>query len=206
MDKFKIRKEIAALINSIKEHSDSIGDNKPVSQLELELILSKIKKLYEKSIVYNYVYAIPENLQETGLNDSTQKKTEPQKQEIKTEPVTPSSSRDLFGSALPPVIEKIKPEKKIEPTEIVPPPINKIQKPPITDLKSAIGINDQFQFANELFEGSMQEYGIAIQQLNRAESLESAMDYYSNLQQLYNWDKKNETARRLLDLVDRRYS
>lgn len=55
MDKYQLRREIAQLIDSIKEHSDNIGTRKRIPQLELELILSKIKKLYEKSIVFNYV-------------------------------------------------------------------------------------------------------------------------------------------------------
>lgn len=55
MNKYHLRKEIAELIDSIKEHSDNIGTRKRIPQLELELILSKIKKLYEKSIIFNYV-------------------------------------------------------------------------------------------------------------------------------------------------------
>ncbi len=55
MNKYQLRKEIAELIDSIKEHSDQIGTRKRIPQLELELILSKIKKLYEKSIIFNYV-------------------------------------------------------------------------------------------------------------------------------------------------------
>jgi hypothetical protein len=112
---------------------------------------------------------------------------------------------DLFGGDLPPVIEKQKPEKKVEKKEEKISSAN-VQKPIITDLKTAIGINDRFQFANELFEGNMQEFNIAIQQLNTAETLESAMEYIDSLQQLYNWDPKNETVKRLINLVDRRYS
>ncbi len=197
MDKFKIRKEIAVLIDSIKEHSDSIGDNKHVPQLKLELIIRNIKDLYEKSIVFNYLNTIPEK--ENILTDAS-------KEETKTETVkTTTPAIDLFGAELSTPIEKLKPEKKIEKKEEKI-PVSKIQKPTITDLKSSIGINDQFQFANVLFEGSMQEYGIALQQLNTAGTLESAMDYFSNLQQLYNWDIKNETTKRLVDLIDRRYS
>ena len=55
MDKLSIRKEIGALINSIKEHSDNIGDKEHIPQLELELLLHKIEKLYQKSIVYNHL-------------------------------------------------------------------------------------------------------------------------------------------------------
>lgn len=55
MDKNKLRKEISHLIDSIKDHSDNISNYKRIPQLELEMILSKIKKLYEKSIVFNYI-------------------------------------------------------------------------------------------------------------------------------------------------------
>ena len=126
--------------------------------------------------------------------------TEKKKEE--SEPAEkPLTIVDLFGSEVPVVSEKPKSEKKIEKVanEI-------IQKPPIRDIKSAIGINDKFQFANELFQENMQEYTIAIQQLNDAESLDSAMLYFNSLQQLYSWDMENETVNRLLDLVTRRFS
>jgi hypothetical protein len=55
MDKKVLRREITVLIDSIKEHSDKITPLERINQLELELILSKIKKLYEKSIVFNYL-------------------------------------------------------------------------------------------------------------------------------------------------------
>lgn len=206
MDKSNIRKEIAALINSIKEHSDNIGDNKHIPQLELELILHKIEKLYQKSIVFNHLNSMPEG----NENQTSEKKAiDTPKVEVKQEIVKPVISEkpiDLFGTEIPPATEKPKQEKKVEKKEEKIPVANKIQKPAIQDISKAIGLNDKFQFANELFEGSMQEYSIAIQQLNGAESLESAMDYFSNLQQLYEWDMEKESVKRLLDLVDRRYS
>lgn len=58
MNKYAVRKEIAALIDSIKTHSDTIGTRKQIPQIELELILHKIEKLYQKSIVFNYLNSI----------------------------------------------------------------------------------------------------------------------------------------------------
>ncbi len=208
MDKSNIRKEIAALINSIKEHSDNIGDNKHIPQLELELILHKIEKLYQKSIVFNHLNSMNGESENQAVD---YKQVEIPKVEVKQETVKPVISEktiDLFGTEIPPATEKPKQEKKVEkPTDKTEKVVvtNKIQKPAIQDISKAIGLNDKFQFANELFEGSMQEYSIAIQQLNGAESLESAMDYFSNLQQLYEWDMEKESVKRLLDLVDRRY-
>lgn len=205
MDKSTIRKEIAALINSIKEHSDNIGDNRHIPQIELELILHKIEKLYQKSIVFNHLNSNGQHIETTVSKPVV----ETPKVEVKPEivkPVVSDKPIDLFGSEIPPVTEKPKQEKKVEkPLEkmVVP---NKIQKPSIQDLTKAIGLNDKFLYANELFDGNMQEYSIAIQQLNGAGSLESAMDYFSNLQQLYEWDMEKETVKQLIDLVDRRYS
>ena len=214
MDKSNIRKEIAALINSIKEHSDNIGENKHIPQLELELILHKIEKLYQKSIVFNHLNSLPDGNENQA---SDKKPSEFPKIVVKQEVIKPAvvseKPIDLFGSEIPLLTEKPKQEKKVEKLadgiggkEEKVPVTNKIQKPSITDISKAIGLNDKFQFANELFEGSVQEYSIAIQQLNGAESLESAMDYFSNLQQLYEWDIEKESVKRLLDLVDRRYS
>jgi hypothetical protein len=215
MDKSDIRKEIAVLINSIKEHSDNIGDKVHIPQLELELILLKIEKLYKKSIVFNHLHSTPafadKDLIKPKLEEQVAEKVaaEIPKVEKKTVIVKPidvsDKPIDLFGSELPPVAEKPKAEKKIEKKDEKP-ILNKIQKPSIDDINKAIGLNDKFLFSNELFAGNMQEYGIAIQQLNTAGSIESAMDYLSNLQQLYDWDIEKETVKQLFDLVDRRYS
>jgi hypothetical protein len=215
MNKYTIREEIAALINSIKEHSDNIGDKVHIPQLELELILHKIEKLYQKSIVFNHLNSVPVLAEKPVTKVKAEVPIiekvliEPPKAELKPEPLKQFENTekpiDLFGVELPPVVEKTKVERKIEKKEEKP-VVNKLQKPAIDDINKAIGFNDKFLFANELFAGNMQEFSIAIQQLNNAGSLESAMDYLSNLQQLYEWDIEKETVKRLFDLVDRRYS
>jgi hypothetical protein len=213
MSKSSIRKEIAALINSIKEHSDNIGDKEHIPQLELELILHKIEKLYQKSIVFNHLNSTPEAQPEKKQEPVIEKKITETQPEPKKEPVTTETNKivDLFGSEVPPAAEKPKVEKKIEKKEEKKPEqqpvvVKSVQKPAIPDLSKAIGLNDKFLFANELFEGSVQEFSIAIQQLNTAETIESAMEYINSLQQLYEWDMEKESVKRLIDLVDRRYS
>ena len=215
MNKSTIREEIAALINSIKEHSDNIGDKVHIPQLELELILHKIEKLYQKSIVFNHLNSVPVLAEKPVTKVKAEVPIiekvliEPPKAELKPEPLKQVENVekpiDLFGVELPSVVEKAKVERKIEKKEEKP-VVNKLHKPAIDDINKAIGFNDKFLFANELFVGNMQEFSIAIQQLNNAGSLESAMDYLSNLQQLYEWDIEKETVKRLFDLVDRRYS
>lgn len=219
MEKHKIRKEIAELINSIKQHSDDIGDKKHIPQLELEVILKKIAALYEKSIVFNYL-----NSQNTLENEIAKliepkvnieekimveisKAEEKAKEEIIAVEITPEPVKELE-----PVAELKK--EVIEPPKVEAPQVQvekpktnvNIQKPSISDIKTAIGINDRFQFSNDLFQGNMQEYDIAIQQLNASENMYSAMIYFGSLQKLYNWDDENATVIRLRELVERRYS
>lgn len=208
MDKKEIRKEIAALINSIKEHSDNIGDKQHISQLELELILNKIEKLYKKSIVFNHLNSQYNNPVTKPEESKVLINVEPETiqpkakaQEIIPEPIKPV---DIIGDELK-APENIKTDKKIENKEVKP-AISNIQKPSLSDIRSAIGLNDKFQFSNELFEANIQEFEIAIQQLNTAGSLDSAMEYFLSLQRLYNWQEDNDTSKRLLDLVERRYN
>ena len=52
MDKNTIRKEIITLVSSIKNQSDILANEKYPSQLDLELFLHKVEKLYQKSIVF----------------------------------------------------------------------------------------------------------------------------------------------------------
>ena len=225
MEKSKIRKEVADLINSIKGHTDNIQDSERIPQLELETILNKIEQLYEKAIVLNYLNSRPEKLAVQKIEESiiiineieNEKETEItiveeiieeqpiiiSAQELKSE--TTATEIDLFVDELPKTYEKPIAEKKIDKKEILS-TAKKLTKPSISDLKSAIGINDKFQFTNELFGGNNTEYNIAIQNFNSSESLESAVEYYNSLQNLYHWDIESETVKRLLDLVERRYS
>lgn len=53
-----MRKEITDLIDNIKLHSDELTEKPHIPQLELELIASKIEKLYKKSIEFNYEYSL----------------------------------------------------------------------------------------------------------------------------------------------------
>lgn len=213
MDKQAIKNEIDSLIQKLKERSTAISNIDKITVAEMAELQSTVDKLHQHISVLNYLKthgASSAKEEEKSLYkaaivpDTVEVKLESEKPvEVKDAPV------DLFGGELPPVVapEKPKAEKKTvkkeeKPVQVV----SKIQKPKLDNLNSAIGLNDKFQFANELFEGSMPEYNIAIHQLNTAGTIESAMEYVESLQLLYNWDFENETVKRLLDLVDRRYS
>ncbi len=103
MDKNILREEITVLIDSIKEHSDKITAYERINQLELELILSKIKKLYEKSIVFNYLNDSDRfnanfnvNKQIDNNQHDTIKVVIPEHNEKLTDPITETTSANLI--------------------------------------------------------------------------------------------------------------
>lgn len=83
---------------------------------------------------------------------------------------------------------------------------DKLQKTPIADLNSAIGINMRFQFTSVLFENDTEAYRSAMDRLNACSSFLEADDYVNNtLKNRYDWQMKNPLVKQLMELVERRY-
>jgi len=210
MDRSTIKKEIVELAGSIKSQSDALANEKYPSQLDLELFLHKVEKLYQKSIVFNHLTMFD------GFEEADPPKaiTAPvaipapiiQKEEKPLEVIAPPIAVEQRGT--PKSVEEVIPV--VQKSESKPIPETKPEPPKSTrnlpDLKSVMGINDKFQFTNELFKGNMQEFNIAIEQLNASESMQSAMNYLKSLHQLYGWDEEHETLKRFLSIVERRYN
>jgi hypothetical protein len=75
----------------------------------------------------------------------------------------------------------------------------------IAKLKSAIGINDKFLFINELFEGNMREYDIAITQLDNFHSFNDALEYINQMNEKFEWSTNSTSLIKLKDFLKRRY-
>jgi len=201
MDSKSIRKEITTLIDGIKEHSDNLTEVKHIPQLEWESILTNIKTLYEKSVIFNYLNALSLEHQSTDLTD--RQATLEEKAKVNSadssieQPTQKQATMDLFSNELAPATKSI--QKEEHPTVV------NLQKRPITDLKSAIGINDKFQFINELFDGNMQEYNLALNQLNTMADLKEASYYLHSLKDMYKWKEENGSAQKFTELVERRF-
>ncbi len=80
-----------------------------------------------------------------------------------------------------------------------------LQQKPISSLKSAIGINDKFQFINELFDGSMKVYNQAIDQLEQAKDKTEAFDMFNKIAGERKWDEEDTVYTQLFDYVNRRF-
>ncbi len=78
---------------------------------------------------------------------------------------------------------------------------------PITDLKSAITLNDKLLFVKDLFNGYSLAYSEAIEILNRFNKFEEADTFLKkNYATKNNWEAKPQTAEKFYDLLKRRYA
>jgi hypothetical protein len=81
-----------------------------------------------------------------------------------------------------------------------------LKKQPISDLLTAIGLNERYLYANDLFGGDIEEFRKAIRLLNELDSEEEASRYFNEeLRRAYGWEDDNELAQALYLLVKRRF-
>lgn len=81
----------------------------------------------------------------------------------------------------------------------------RMQLKPISDLRTAIGINEKFQFVNDLFEGRIELYNDAIINLNNCNSGMVADNILYDLKLKHNWNENAEAYGKLKNFVTRRY-
>lgn len=192
MEKEQLIKEIADLADQIKSNASA---NPPS-------LTTDAANLYEKIILLKYFPETKKEAVPLHPEPIINKKAESIKQEEIQAPV------DLFSQETP-IVQKpiatseIKRETKKKVDESMADKLTHQKK--ISDLKSAIGINEKFQFINELFDGNMKEYNTAIEQLNTLTSLAQTENLLSSLKESYKWQPGNTAARNLTELVQRRF-
>lgn len=223
LDKKAILKDIEVLIRSIKVHYDNIENEHRIPTIELELITSKIRKLHEKSIIYNHLhYMEEEQLQSTKrlkLDHIIFKhsSTDEVMEEINIE----HKKNELFDSQIKfeekvSIIEKevIKPVEAEEPKAIIKNEvveekiiINTIHETPVSDsfknikLSAKIGINDRFRFIKNLFGGNGTAMEAGINAIESCNSTQALNDCIAQLIKNNNWDVEDETVIDFLALV-----
>lgn len=94
--------ELITLIDSIKEHTESLIQTNHIPSIELEYIISKITRLYEKSVILNFLNSLEDTTPTTSeqilplitptLSDYTVTPNEPALSDIKTTDETNSDS------------------------------------------------------------------------------------------------------------------
>lgn len=218
LDKKAILKEIEVLIRSIKVHYDNIEHEYRIPTIELELITSKIRKLHEKSIVYNHLHYI----EEEQLQISKRMKHDQlimmlaAEDTMKDEIVVEPAHSEIFTAQLKfeekiGAIEKAveeetssvtteAPAASIEQNQDIEIEKNTNEAPTLSTsfnkvkLSGNIGINDRFRFIKNLYGGNgvaMEEAIKEIEQCDSAASLAACLD---KLKHANHWNDEDENV------------
>lgn len=242
MDSQSKRREVTALIDNIKDHSDRLRNHDSIPLLEMSVILSKINRLHEATLILKYLLAKDQHHEEeefgssnyitnafvkdpkTRLKELEAEEKEEEKEEQKVE--AEQSSESAIGEVQE---EKPEPEENVSIDEVIEklekeevnslPDLNEqyleeednslgeqLQKQPIADLVAAIGLNERYLYANELFEGDIDAFRSELSNLNNFNSKEEADQYFNeDLARKRGWNKDHEMVHALKVLIERRY-
>ncbi|HEY4800135.1 MAG TPA: hypothetical protein VII99_13730 [Bacteroidia bacterium] len=189
MEREQLKKEIRELAEKIKA-----GD-----AADAEALLSDVAQLYEKAVLLRH---FPEEIKKAETDEKTEEKKN-KAEEKRPAPADLFSMEDMSVAAQSETPPAPKSEEKKKPEESV---AEKLSHKKIGDLKSFIGINEKFRFINELFDGNMKEYTVAVDQINSFISFEEAEPYLADIKEMYKWSDENAIAANFIELVKRRFS
>jgi len=175
--------EVENIVNIVEESQSTSEQN------DIEVIFTP----EPKAIVQEKVFEIQEN-------DNNQKNTNKK----------PKVVADLFGTSQQTIADKYKSETKslndkIQKNKGEKSLGHRLQRNPIKDLKTAIGINEKFLFINELFKGNMKEYNETIISLNNCNEYNDALKILSSLAEKYDWEDEMVAYLTLKDFVERKF-
>jgi hypothetical protein len=80
----------------------------------------------------------------------------------------------------------------------------KIQQNKISDIKTAIGINDKFLFINDIFRGEMSAYNQTIEKLNQTTGFHEALQIIDELKLANGTEENKATFNKLVEVAKRR--
>lgn len=207
-------KKIIRQVGDIGEKISRLQVEKPLPSIEIDIILGKIRALYEKVGNLQLETSIPdrEKLPETKDQEA---ETSPgnipaaatatgQEQTAETTATVKKAGKSSEQAIL---ADKYQEEKKFineslaengRKADIS----SKITSKPIRNISSALGINDRFKLVNDLFNGDRDSYQNAINILDGASNFNEAFNYITSS---FDWDMEEESVQILLELVRRKF-
>jgi hypothetical protein len=82
---------------------------------------------------------------------------------------------------------------------------SKFEKNKITDIKSAIGINDKFTFINDIFKGEIAAYNNAVEHLNTLDSYQEALAYIRESGLATGTEENKQALAKFTELLKRKF-
>ena len=219
------------VIRSLNSIADPNQFNK-LSNIEIDLIMEKLRQLYDEISGIPEIVAEPEKkveLENLKENEITLTVVDEKIQQSQRD-LSKIESEELISSKIEKKKKKDKPDKETnepdlffipdknpkepEPQTVVDLISEDIQKESVADkiqnqsrvesLKNAIGINEKFFFINELFDGNLNEYNEAIESLNKMNSMDESVSFLENLSNKYNWQSNADAVEQLKQFVERK--
>ena len=200
----ELRRNITAIIDDIKYHSDSLTPLERLPVIQLKVILAKINKLTEKTtILLHYV-------EKQGKLSDKAESTEISEMIIPEEVSQISPVSEEAGIELKEKADKSEEKVKVDKSSVKTEPKrqdvqSKLKKLKVSDLNTAIGINEKYLFASVLFKGDTSKFSSVIKEINALNNSEELKAYLDNLHRNYNWDSENEIVMNFLELVERKF-
>lgn len=186
----EMRRNITALIDDIKYHSDSLTDLERLPVIQLKVILAKINKLTEKSTILLHYIEKQGKLSDLKTEDSS---------ETISESLSEENIEEFKEQSEISAQENEFEHKKIKKSE---PELNELI---VTDLFAAIGINEKYLFSGVLFSGNTERFIESVQNLNKMNQLSEVEKYLDELSKELKWDHENETVQNFISLVERKF-
>ncbi len=197
---------VAALVEKITNQLAQKADKSQLKQTAVQLLAELSETDQFNNLPNNVSVMIP------GVNDTifesmpeeetvtvripSLPKLEPEALAHKVDTISPTSQ--ISNSNLP-----IEINATVSTTELQ----EKLALDPIKDLKSAIGINDKFQFIETLFGGDEKAFDQAVKSINGFKIYAEAQFWVkSNLREQYKWDDTTEVVKSFDLLVKRRFA
>ncbi len=214
MTKEQLSKEIKDLIRSIKTHYTFVEEEDRIPLIELELITSKIRKLYEKSIINNFLHANDETYMslERARKMGSKRIFEKNTPDTYVRPNEPKEKVVEPQSANPIYVEKVSTVESVtgshEPSLTFSrniPDNQNTEKTILKDLKFLIGINDKFLLINNLFSRNDGEYKIAVEYLSTIKSYAESEAYLKLLANQNSWNVESYAFVRFLQIIEKRF-
>jgi len=214
-------------IKTILKNSQATGK---IPDIERDIMLSKLRIIYEFILLYQPEFMESKTLLKEERTTDTLKppKTEPLqnipeqetipiiKQTPNPEPVIKTEPKPTVEKPIKPIIpdtsvtilaEKLQMERSFL-HDVLAQYSNtfdiakKFQNSPISNIFTAIGINEKFLFIKELFNENAELFHSTIEKLNQANSFNEAIEY---IDKNFTWNFESSTVHKLLELVRRRH-
>lgn len=134
----------------------------------------------------------PENKKQTDSYQKGEKKQE--------EKSGNSSLADKYVDEKNSINDKISPSN--EQTTVA----SKLEKNPVYDIKSAIGINEKYLFIRELFDGNTKTYQEVLDRFTTLLDWKQALNYLNDLADTHDWSDEDQNYQRFYQIISRKFN